>query len=192
MEYYSLLIDLNEKTVLVVGQYRILEFKIQKLLDAGAKIRYISDSISPNLKKYVESGQIVYINDEYKESYLDDAWLVVCGSDDQNLKRQIEQSTTERHIFCNFVDEPMPSSFISPAIINKGDIIISVSTKGKSPALNRFLKKKIDEFIGDEYKQFADLMGNIRERVLNNIPIQKQRAEYYLIQLFKIKRFGNY
>ena len=179
MEYYSLLIDLNDKNVLVVGKYKILEFKIAKLIEAGAKIRYISESLSPQLKKHVKLGQMNYLNVEYNNSYLDDVWLVVCGSDDSNLKRQIEQATSERHIFCNFVDEPLPSSFISPAIINKGDIIISVSTKGKSPSLNRFLMKKIDEYIGDEYQHFAGFMGNIREKVLNNIPVQKRRAELF-------------
>jgi siroheme synthase-like protein len=179
LEYYSLLIDLNYKNVLVVGKYRILEFKIEKLIEAGAKIRYISDSLSPNLKQHVESGQLVYINDKYNDSHLEDVWLVICGSDDSNLKKQIEHATSERHIFCNFVDEPIPSSFISPAIIKKGDIIISVSTKGKSPSLNRFLKKQIDEFIGDEYQHFAELLGNIREKVLKNIPFQRRRAEIF-------------
>jgi precorrin-2 dehydrogenase/sirohydrochlorin ferrochelatase len=179
LEYYSLLIDLQEKNVVVIGQYRILEFKIQKLIDAGAKIRYISDTLSPNLKQYVESGQITYVNEKYNEKHLEDAWLVICGSDDSDLKKRIQQATTQRHLFCNFVDETIPSSFISPSVITKGDIIISISTKGKSPALNKLLKKKINEFVGEEYQKFAELMGKIRSMILNNISNQKDRAELF-------------
>ncbi len=179
MEYYSLLIDLRDKIVLVIGQYRILEFKIEKLITAGAKIKYISNSLSPKLKKHVDSGQITYLNEKYSDKHLDDVWLVICGSDDAELKKRVEQATTERHIFCNFVDEPIPSSFISPSVITKGDIVVSISTKGKSPALNRLMKKNISDFLGDEYRKFAELMGSIRQKVLDNITSQKNRAELF-------------
>lgn len=188
MNYYSLLIDIQNKNVLVIGQYKILEFKIEKLLEAGAKIRYISNSLSPKLKKYVDSGQIMYLNEKYNDSHLDNVWLVICGSSDTALKKKIEQATTERHIFCNFVDEPKPSSFISPSVLKKGDITISISTNGKSPALNRFLKKKIDNFIGDEYQRFVELMGKIRTKVLDNIKGQQNRAKLFdsIVQNSKI------
>jgi len=179
LEYYSLLIDLQDKNVLVIGQYRILEFKIQKLIDAGAKIRYISESLSHKLQTFVDSGQIIYLNEKYNDDHLEDIWLVICGSDDTNLKKRIELATTKKHIFCNFVDEPIPSSFISPSVIRKGDITISISTKGKSPALNRLLKKKINEFVGEEYQLFAELMGSIRQKVLDNINGQKKRSELF-------------
>jgi len=179
LEYYSLLIDIRDKIVLVIGQYRILEFKIEKLIEAGAIIRYLSDSQSPNLSKHVDAGRIIYVTEEYNDSFLEDVWLVVCGSDDSALKKRIEKATSERHIFCNFVDEPIPSSFISPSVINKGDIQISISTKGKSPSLNRLIKKEINEFIGEEYERFAELMGSIRPKVLDNIVGQKKRSELF-------------
>jgi len=165
--------------VLVIGQYRILEFKIEKLIEAGAKIIYLSDALSPKLKKHVDTGRIIYLNEEYKNSLLDDVWLVVCGSDDTNLKKRIEQETKKSHIFCNFVDEPIPSSFISPSVINKGDIIVSISTKGKSPSLNRLMKKNVSDFLGDEYQKFTELMGNVRQKVLDNIDGQRNRAELF-------------
>lgn len=178
-EYYSLLIDILDKKVLVIGQYRILEFKIQKLIDAGAKITYLSDTLSDNLKQHVESGQLSYSNEQFTEKHLDDTWLVICGIDDDEVKNRIQKATEERHIFCNFVDEPIPSSFISPSVIKKGDITISISTKGKSPSLNRFLKKKINDFVGDEYVIFAELLGEIRQRVLDTVPNQKNRAKIF-------------
>ncbi len=149
------------------------------MIVSGARIRYISNSLSPNLKKHVESGQITYLSEKYNDKHLDDVWLVICGSDDAELKKKVDQATTDRHIFCNFVDEPLPSSFISPSVISKGDITIAISTNGKSPALNRFLKMKISNFIGEEYEQFVELMGNIRPIVLDNITGQQKRAELF-------------
>ena len=74
------------------------------------------------------------------------------------------------------MDEPALCSFISPAVIEKGDITIAVSTGGKSPALTKYLKKKIDGSIGDAYKDLAVLLGKVRQRIQENVPDQKQRS----------------
>ena len=58
MEYYPIYVNLRNKLVLVLGQYQILEFKIAKLLDAGADIRLVSKSLSKNIESYVKSNKI--------------------------------------------------------------------------------------------------------------------------------------
>jgi len=179
MKYYPMFIDIRDKLVLVVGEYRVLDFKMQKLLEAGAKIKYISEFFPENLKSEIEKGRGEYLSVNYDPKYLDDAWLVIVGSEDDELKARIKSDTDQRKIYTNFVDEAPISSFISPTVISKGDITIAISTKGKSPALNRKLKKMISEAIGDEYVKLADLLGSIRPKVIKNIAGQKQRAELF-------------
>jgi precorrin-2 dehydrogenase/sirohydrochlorin ferrochelatase len=179
MEYYPVFIDLKGKTVLVIGQYRVLEFKIKKLIEAGAMIRLISDILPVSLKDLVASCQVEVLDEEFQESHLDNIWLVVCGTVDSALKEKVARLTSQKNIFCNFVDEPDICSFISPSVITRGDITIAISTKGKSPALNKLIKQKISDIIGDEYKVFAELMGKIRPKVLENISSQKQRGEIF-------------
>ena len=106
-------------------------------------------------------------------------WLVVCGSNDVELKKKIAKATDNRNILCNFVDEAPISSFISPSVISKGDITIAVSTKGKSPALNKYLKNEILNKIGDEYIVLTEILGRIRQNVIDIIPEQKTRSELF-------------
>jgi precorrin-2 dehydrogenase/sirohydrochlorin ferrochelatase len=179
MEYYPVFIDLKGKTVLVLGQYRVLEFKIKKLIEAGAKIRLISDILPENLKELTASSQVEFLGKEFQEKHLNNIWLVICGTFDSSLKEKVLQLTSQRRIFCNFVDEPDICSFISPSVITRGDITIAISTRGKSPALNKLIKRKISDLIGDEYNVFAELMGKIRPKVLKNISDQKQRGEVF-------------
>lgn len=179
MEYFPIFIDLRGKSVLIIGQYRVLEFKTEKLLEAGAKIKLISNALSTKMQQYVASGQITQYKDTFKEKYLDDVWLVICGSDDSDLKTKIAQAADNRKILCNFVDEAPISSFISPSVITRGDITIAISTKGKSPALNKYIKNMINNTIGDEFKFLADLLGKIRPKVINNISNLKQRSELF-------------
>ena len=179
MDYFPIFINLHDKYVLVVGQYKILEFKIEKMIAAGAKIKFLSDLLPEKIEKYITSGKVHFVQDQFDEKYLDDIWLVVCGSHDVELKKKIAQTCADRHLFCNFVDEAPISSFISPAVITKGDITIAISTKGKSPALNKYLKNEILSKIGDEYSKFADLLGKKRQKVIENIPDQKKRGDLF-------------
>jgi len=179
MKYYPIFTDMHDKLVLVIGQYRVLDFKMQKLLEAGTIIKFVSGLLPENLKQYVKADRIIYINDKFKTEFLDDVWLVICGSDDNKLKSVIKEETEKRKIFCNFVDEAPISSFISPTVIDKGDITIAISTKGKSPALNKYLKNEIISHIGDEYIVFNELLGKMRDKVINNITTQKQRGDLF-------------
>jgi len=179
MEYFPIFIDLKDKNVLVIGDYRILEFKINKMIEAGAKIIYLSDILPEKIETYIKTGKVNYIRDQFNEKYLDDVWLVVCGTHDSKLKEKVVKASTARKLFCNFVDEASISSFISPSVISKGDITIAISTKGKSPALNKYLKNQIMNTIGDEYSILADILGKMRKKVIQNIPDQKKRSELF-------------
>jgi precorrin-2 dehydrogenase/sirohydrochlorin ferrochelatase len=179
MEYFPIFIDLRNKNVLVIGDYRVLEFKIKKMIAAGAKITYLTDLWPEQIQDLKTSDNVIFIRDQFNASYLDDKWLVVCGSDNSELKDAIVRATAEKNIFCNFVDEAPISSFISPSVISKGDITVAISTKGKSPALNKHLKKKIGEIIGEEYSKLADMLGTKRKRVIEKVPGQKNRSELF-------------
>jgi precorrin-2 dehydrogenase/sirohydrochlorin ferrochelatase len=150
-----------------------------KLIQAGAKIIYLSNALPEEIKEQTSSSKITYYQDNFDEKYLQNIWLVVCGSNDVKLKSKIAQATKKRNIFCNFVDEAPISSFISPAVISKGDITIAISTKGKSPALNKYLKNEILERIGDEYILLTEILGKARHHVIEKVPDQKGRAELF-------------
>jgi precorrin-2 dehydrogenase/sirohydrochlorin ferrochelatase len=179
MDYFPVFIDLHNKNVLVVGEYRILQFKIKKMIEAGAKIKYLTDLLPEEIEKQYKSERVHVFHGQFDQSYLEDVWLVVCGSNDIEIKRKIAKATADKNIFCNFVDEALISSFISPSVISKGDITIAVSTKGKSPALNKYLKNEILNKIGDEYIVLTEILGQIRQKVIDNIPEQTTRSELF-------------
>ncbi len=164
---------------MVIGHYRILEFKIEKLIEAEAKIIYVSDCLSDKIENHIKSGKVTFYEDKFDEKYLNDVWLVVCGSDDTELKEKVARATTKRNILCNFVDEAPISSFISPTVLSRGDIIIAVSTKGKSPALNKYLKNEIISKISEEYIVFTEILGRVRQKVIDNISDQKKRSDLF-------------
>ena len=80
---------------------------------------------------------------------------------------QISHDAQRLNILCNIVDRPQACSFILPSIVNRGDLIIAISTSGKSPAFAKKLRIDLENEFGEEYDVFLRLMGAIRKKVLS-------------------------
>ncbi|PKN23913.1 MAG: siroheme synthase, partial [Deltaproteobacteria bacterium HGW-Deltaproteobacteria-21] len=53
------------------------------------------------------------------------------------------------------------------SILRRGDLVIAVSTSGKSPALARRLREQLEGMFGEEYGAYVRLLGKARENVLS-------------------------
>ena len=74
---------------------------------------------------------------------------------------------SDRKILCNIADRPKICDFIFPSIVNRGDLIIAISTSGKSPAFAKKMRKDLEKEFGNEYAEFLRLMGAIRNKLLS-------------------------
>ncbi len=167
MSYYPIYLELEGKTVLVVGGGNVARRKVETLLEYGAVINIVSKDLVPELKKLVESGQVRHFGEVFLEKHLDSAFLVFAATDDNRLNHQIAESTRKRGLLINAVDQPPDCDFIVPSIIRKGNLSIAVSTSGKSPALAQSIRKKLDSQFGKEYEIFLILMGSLRKEILS-------------------------
>ena len=76
----------------------------------------------------------------------------------------------QRNLLCNIADQPALCNFILPAIVDRGDLVITVSTSGKSPAFAKTLRRRLEAQFGEEYAPFLALMGKIRDVLLGRSP----------------------
>jgi precorrin-2 dehydrogenase / sirohydrochlorin ferrochelatase len=82
-------------------------------------------------------------------------------------------------LLVNAVDQPSDCNFIVPSILRRGDLVVSVSTSGKSPAFARKIREDLEEHFGDEFESFLAIMGHLRERVLSVGLSQEQNKELF-------------
>jgi len=167
MSYYPIYLELEGKTVLVVGGGNVAQRKVETLLQYGAVINIVSKALSPKLEAMVESGKIRQIGEDFDMQHLDHAFLAFAATDDQPLNHAITESARKRGIMINAVDQPVDCDFIVPSIVRRGDLSIAVSTSGKSPALAKRIRRQLDSQFGTEYETFLILMGRVRKEVLS-------------------------
>ncbi|HUV51178.1 MAG TPA: bifunctional precorrin-2 dehydrogenase/sirohydrochlorin ferrochelatase [Anaerolineae bacterium] len=167
MRYYPVSLDILNRKCLVAGGGPVGTRKVLTLLDCGAKVTLVSPDATEKLLELVDNGLIRWEKRSYLASDLDGTFLVIGATNDEELNRQISADAEKLNMLCNIADRPEVCNFILPSIVNRGDLVISISTSGKSPAFAKKLRKELEKQFGVEYIEFLRLMGAIREKLLS-------------------------
>ena len=140
--------------------------KVNTLLECGARVTVVSPRPSQQLTELAAEGAIKLCRRAYQSADVEGAFLVIGATDDEGLNQQISSDAALTNTLCNIADRPEVCNFILPSIIQRGDLVITISTSGKSPALAKQLRQKLETQFGKEYAEFLLLMGAIRKKLL--------------------------
>jgi precorrin-2 dehydrogenase/sirohydrochlorin ferrochelatase len=166
MRYYPIHLDIQNRNCLVVGGGGVGTRKVVTLLNCGAKVTVVSPNISEQLRDLAESPSLTLKQRPYRSDDLEGMFLVIGATDDETLNRQISRDAEQRSTLCNIADRPEICNFILPSIVQRDDLIITISTSGRSPALAKKLRQTLEARFGEEYGVFLRLMGGIRKKLL--------------------------
>jgi precorrin-2 dehydrogenase/sirohydrochlorin ferrochelatase len=167
MRYYPVHLDIQKRNCLVVGGGGVGTRKVAMLLECASRVTVVSRVVSPRLQALASSQLIRLKKRSYQSEDLDGMFLVIGATNDQNLNRQISEDAERLNILCNIADRPDVCNFILPSIVKRDDLVITISTSGKSPALAKKLRKVLETQFGEEYGTFLQLMGAIRKKLLS-------------------------
>lgn len=166
MKYYPVYLDIRNRDCLVVGGGRVALRKAEGLLRAGARTTVVSPEFAEGFSRLAGSANLKMIRRNYKSADLDSKFLVIGATDNSELNRKISRDAESRNMLCNIADLPEACNFILPSMVERGDLIIAISTSGKSPAFARHLRKQLEKQFGEEYTEFLRLMGAARKKLL--------------------------
>ncbi len=177
MRYYPICLDLKDRAVLVVGGGTIAEGKILQLVEAAARVLVVSPTLTERLSEMVEQRLITHRCAEFSEDDLDGALLVISATDNQAVNEAVAKAAALRGRLCNVVDQPALCNFITPALVTRGALQISISTGGGSPSLAQRVKREIAELIGEEYGELLELAAELRREVHRVLPDFNSRRD---------------
>ncbi|HKQ76012.1 MAG TPA: bifunctional precorrin-2 dehydrogenase/sirohydrochlorin ferrochelatase [Blastocatellia bacterium] len=162
MRYYPIYLDLKGRKALVVGGGPIAEGKALQLAAAGARVTVVSPELTEALRAALESGEIDHRSGSFIEEDLHDVVLVISATNDRKVNEEVANSAAARGLLCNVVDQPDLCNFITPALVTRGDLQISVSTSGGSPTLTQRVKREVAALIGEEYGLLLEIAAEMR------------------------------
>jgi glutamyl-tRNA reductase len=148
MNTYPVNLLLQAKRCLIVGGGRVATRKLERLLISEAAVTVIARRVSTRIREAAETGKIIFIERDFREADLDGFFLAFAATDDRALNRKIIDATAKRAIICCSTDENWrDSSFITPATVSCGDIVIAVSSQGTSCRKTRLIKENLARHI---------------------------------------------
>ncbi len=197
MTYYPVNLDITGKQCLVVGAGRVGTRKITGLLACDAKVIVVSINASTRVRALAQDGAIIYHDRAYGEEDLKSVFLVIGATNNNALNRQIYKDACKRQLLCNIADQPALCNFILPAVVRRGDLVVSVSTSGKSPAVAKRLRRELEAVYGDEYAILLKLMGAARKKLLAgdhapeaHKPLFNALIDGGLLEMIRDERYG--
>lgn len=160
--HYPVNLVVGRRRCLVVGGGEVGARKAEGLAVAGADVVVVAPKVGDGVRAI---GGITWHERPFHPSDLEGARLVITTTDDADLNASIYSQCEERGIWVCSADDPENCSFTLPSILRRGDLQVTVSTGGRSPALSAWLRRRLAEEIGPEYGVLVDLLAEERARL---------------------------
>lgn len=185
MNRFPLCINLENKSFVVVGSGRVAMRKL-------AAIRQFTDKIKVITKEPIKEDLYDGIKIERKtfdEDDLEGADFVITATGSRERDEAIVAFCKAKGIPVNAADDREECDFFLPGIIKRGDLVVSVSTTGKSPAYSRYLREQIEDMLPDNIEAILDILGDLRKKLPSKVDSQQERSriyKYVMLMLLKL------
>ncbi len=168
---------LEGRQVLVVGGGRVGQRKVELLLDAGAGVMLVCPTCVDELQTLAQTGAIRYGERMFEDSDVAGCTLVFACTDNKHVNRHILEIAKAAKIPCCCADGNWPDGdFVTPAIIRAGDVMIAVSTSGKSCRQSRLIKDNLRMHLDSIESSDLLVLGTSHEYLCSG-----ERAPFHLL-----------
>ncbi len=173
---FQISLDVRGWPVLVIGGNEEAADKVQRLLDAGAKVTIVSPTLHEVLRKLAASAKIIHRGRHFRANDLESVILVLNTlRDDRELAHSLIRLAREQKFLLWSVDQPDVSNVVMPAVVSSGHVRVAISSSGQAPALSGFMKEDLERILDGEFAAFVDWLAQLREQAKANEPDAEKR-----------------
>ena len=166
---YPILLDVSERTIVIIGGGAVAARKARGLLEAGARrLRCVALEFCEDFPREVER-----VSGAYQPAHLDGAALVFAATNRPEVNERVVRDARARNLLVSRADadEDEPGDFATPARFRRGEVIVSVSAG--SPSLSVFIRDQLAERFESRWEKMADVTRELRSIVR----ARQQRAD---------------
>lgn len=157
---YPVNLVLDGRRCLVVGGGKVALRKVEGLLACGGRVTVVAPRITAELRTL---SDVMIEERPWRPEDVDGMWLVIAATDDPAVNRAVYDAGQRAGVWVNGADDPANCSFTLPSVVRRGDLQVTVSTGGRSPALATWLRRRLEGEIGPEYAVLLDLLATERD-----------------------------
>lgn len=177
MAVFPLFVDLEDKLCLVAGGGVTGSRKAEILLQFGAKIRVVAPEIGHAVKRLEGQDTVSVRIKPYSEQDMDDVFLAVAATSSAKVNERVYQDAVKKNIPVNVVDDPKQCTFLFPSVVQRGKLVVGISTSGAYPALSKKLRKTLEASLPEDWAILVELLAEFRKRVRTSPMNQAQKEQ---------------
>ena len=152
--------------MLVVGAGAVGTEKVLDFLERGAEVTVVSPVASEAVRREAGAGRIHWLERRYQPGDAEGQFFVMVATDDPETNAAIYAEASARDQLVNVCDDPAHCNVIFASKMERGPLTVSIFTHGASPALSKRVRRELERVLGPEYGELAELLGEVRPRVL--------------------------
>jgi siroheme synthase-like protein len=173
---YPVLLELEGRRAVVVGELAVAAGKVDGLLAAGATVTVVAPGPAAALDRLAAEPGVTVRRRGYRPGDLTGAFLCVAGLDDPAERSAVAAEARAAGVLVNVMDDVPNCDFAAPAVVRRGDLVVAVGTGGRAPALASRLRAELGERFGPEWVELVELVGEVRAATLADLPDLEERA----------------
>ncbi|HEY8545568.1 MAG TPA: bifunctional precorrin-2 dehydrogenase/sirohydrochlorin ferrochelatase [Acidimicrobiales bacterium] len=158
---YPVNLVLEGRPCLVVGGGRVAHQKVRGLLDAAADVTVVAPDILPAIAEL----DVTCERRPYRSPEAGDYRLAIAATGDPAVNQRVHDDAEAAGVWVNSADDPDRCTFVLPAQLRQGRLLVTVSTGGHSPALSAWLRERLAAELGPEYDVLVSVLGEVRSEI---------------------------
>ncbi|QGS49403.1 bifunctional precorrin-2 dehydrogenase/sirohydrochlorin ferrochelatase [Shewanella putrefaciens] len=179
MQYFPLFIDTINLNVLLVGAGEVASRKLALLTRTEANIHVIAPQVNTEVQRYAETGRILLSVREVVHADIQNYDLVYLATANDSLNAELATLATARGIWVNAVDNPAFCRFITPSIVDRGRLVVAISTAGAAPVFARTVRSRLEASLPQSLKPLFDFVADRRIEVQDRLKSTAERRLFW-------------
>lgn len=177
---FPLMLFVADKKAVVFGGDAVAAEKARSLRVCGARVTVVSAEPGDELVSMITAGEVSWIGREYAPGDLAGARVAVSALPDADANAAIAREAAGTGALFNAVDMPALCEFMYPAVVRRGDLVLTVATSGRAPGVSSLLRRRLEAEFGPEYELWMELLAQTRCRLKSALGIDYDRRRAIL------------
>lgn len=177
MSLYPIFLKLEGRKVLIVGGGAVAEQKLEGVLRSATDVTVVSPNVTERISRWAAEGRLKHMAIEYRAGVAQGYFLAIACTDSELVNRAVYEEASKSGAIVNAVDDPDYCNFYAPALVNRGDFQIAISTGGASPALAQRVRRELEQKYGEEYGWWTSWLGRTRSALREALPRNENRKQ---------------
>src|SRR3954462_9923330 len=170
MRYLPVFLDLQSGKVLLIGAGDLVRAKLRLLVSAGAQVQWYATDGNHDLAGLdaKDAARIDLVSGDPLSADLSGVIAILCaGAGDVGVAMSARAKAVGLPV--NVMDDLAHSTFIFPAIVDRGDVVVAVGTGGTSPVVARRIRERIEAVLPARIGDLASFIGSFRKSIHGRI-----------------------